>query len=109
MAIDSSPTKSEVQVCGVIHFLDLIKRGKTDFRLQSPIKPSGKIRSQILYVSHPKEIYGKVDGHVVTDNFAYDVCLRVLEDPEEYPEAKVFCQADWSAHEIAKEEATWQS
>jgi len=101
------PTQPRVQVQSSMHLLDLIRRGKRYYRLEAIVRPSGELRGTDLYVSEPTKYYGSADGQRVTDNFAYDILLRVLEDKGEKWNAKVYCPGDWNAHDIAAEIEKW--
>jgi hypothetical protein len=101
------PTKPHVQVQSTMHFLDLIRRGKRHYRLEAIVQPSGELRGTDVYADIPSVNHGYAQGAMVTDNFGYDIIMRVLEDKGEKWDAQVYCPGDWSAHDVAAEIEKW--
>lgn len=100
-------SESRVEVYSVEHLHDLILRRKKYFHLEAIVQPSGELRKTDLFIDWPSKNYGTVQGAMVTDNFSYDIAIRVLEDKGEKWQAKVYCPGDWNAHDIAAETEKW--
>lgn len=104
MSIFNQP---RIKVHSVWHLHDLLRRGKSCFRVEAVVQPSRELRGQDLSGVHrPTEILAANDHSVISNCFGYDCCLLVLSDPNRY-EATIYCYGAWNAHDEAEETAKW--
>lgn len=105
---EASKIKLDVRVQSLEHLQSLLKRDLYEYRLEAEV--GRESRSIKLYFQYRKLAPGCTlqldDPNALTDNFGYDICIRILNDPAKYM-AKVFCLVDWSAHDVAEETAQW--
>lgn len=92
----------EVRVKSVAHLDSLIDRGFRQFKLSTKSSfwgTSSEFRTLTtnLYVYKSNR----------SSNFAYDACIKVLQNEESRYDAALTCLGEWSAHELAEETAEW--